>query len=177
MLACFAIMFIVGWCMGSEKEQKKIKKSVVETHKETSVEVIRDTVFISRLIPTTVTVVDSVFVIDSSQLNKVEIKLPLVQKQFSDSLFNLWISGVEPLALDSICVYPQKEIITNNITQVVSENKFKLYVGGVFCAVGGTFAPNVSISLVTPRKWLISAILGLYDKRTLYGVQLQYKIR
>lgn len=102
----------------------------------------------------------------------VSIALPVVQKFYQNKgVYSLWISGVEPLSVDSINWYKQKEYV--HITNLVEANKYELYAGGGLFSFRETLTPYVSISLSTPKKLLISANFG---SNGYIGVSVKYKL-
>lgn len=90
--------------------------------------------------------------------------------------YDIWISGYEP-KLDSVKIFPKIEYrtITNTITNTIEKQEYTFYAGGGIDAFGGFLAPKASISLATPKKWLITANLGYYDG-VYYGLTIQKKL-
>lgn len=128
---------------------------------------IKDTVYITNR------VVDTLYI---TTPNNETISLPIIQKHFSQpNLYDLWISGVEPLSLDSGKIYAKTEYkaITNYVDKVIYQEKCKLYVGGGLFSFRETITPYVSVSLSTPQKWLISSNFGLNGY---FGVSVKYSI-
>lgn len=102
----------------------------------------------------------------------VNVSLPVIQKFYQNKgVYDLWISGVEPLNVDSVNWYKQTEYI--NITNIVENDSYKLYAGGGLFSFRETLTPYASISLSTPTKWLISANFGLNGY---FGVSVKYKL-
>lgn len=105
-----------------------------------------------------------------------EISLPIIQKMFnSPNLYDIWVSGVEPLNLDSANIYTKTEYktITNYVETPIYIDKFKVYLGGGIQAYSGTLAPCMGVSLHTKNKWLIEANFGLDGY---FEVGAKYKI-
>ena len=152
------------------------KVEVVEKHFTDTVTIVKlDTItkYQTKYIKERVT--DTVYV---ERDNGDKVALPRVQRHFREkSLYDAWISGYDPL-LDSIKIYPKTEYttITNTITKEVTPLTWKLYAGLDLRAISGTFAPCVSVTLATPKKWLISAKIGVYDNKLIYGAEVSYKI-
>lgn len=102
----------------------------------------------------------------------VNISLPIVQKFYQKKgCYDLWISGVEPLSVDSINWYKQTEYV--HVTNFVENNKYTLYAGGGLFSFRETLTPYVSISMSTPKKLLISANFGLNGY---FGVSVKCKL-
>lgn len=109
------------------------------------------------------------------------ISLPVVQKHFGkENCYDIWISGLEPLKIDSMMIYPKKEVSLQTIYQdkVVYKDKesqkIEFYLGGGFYSISGTFIPKIGISTKIGQKWLISADLGL--NKDIYDISVNYKI-
>lgn len=102
----------------------------------------------------------------------VDFALPVVQKFYQrKGFYDIWISGVEPLTIDSINWYKHTEHV--NITNVVENSRYEFYAGGGLFSFRETLTPYASISLSTPTKWLISANFGLNGY---FGVSVKYKL-
>ena len=109
------------------------------------------------------------------------MSLPVVRKHYnSAALYDIWVSGIEPLRLDSVRIYREGEM-TERISYVdrveyreFREPLFSLYVSGGFYSIYGDFVPNVGISAMIGRKWLISADLGVGVD--IFGIGINYKI-
>ena len=123
------------------------------------------------------TVKDTVYV---SGVKGDSIAAEVVSKEYAeDSLYRLWVSGVEPLTLDSIEVYRKTTERTVTVTNTVREedNRMRVFVFGGFNAFYGTLRPNVGISLEPTRKIAIGAEIGLDSRdRIYYGVKVGYNI-
>lgn len=104
----------------------------------------------------------------------------VVSKEYAeDSIYKLWVSGVEPLTLDSIEVYRKTTERTITVTNTVREedNRMRVFVFGGFNAYYGTLRPNVGISLEPTRKLAIGAEIGLdCNDKVYYGVKIGYNI-
>ena len=125
--------------------------------------ILKDTVYIKRK------VIDTIYIQTESG---EKINLEVVQKHFrSDNIYDLWISGVEPLRMDSFYVYKQTEYRT--IKEFAEYNKYRVYAGGGLFSFRETFTPYVGVSIVEPRKWLISANIGFNGY---FGVEFKYNI-
>nr|DAI42996.1 MAG TPA: hypothetical protein [Caudoviricetes sp.] len=52
--------------------------------------------------------------------DSITVEVPITQKRYSDSTYTVWVSGYHPM-LDSIRVYPRREIIT--VTNTIPRTK------------------------------------------------------
>ena len=95
-----------------------------------------------------------------------------------DNLYDLRISGVEPLNLDTISVFRNTEYITvnNDVEKIVYRQKWNIYGFVGLNSISATFYPKVGILLTAPKKWLISAEIGYYNNSAFYGLNIGYKI-
>lgn len=123
------------------------------------------------------TVRDTVYV---SGVKGDSIAAEVVSKEYAeDSLYRLWVSGVEPLTLDSIEVYRKTTERTVTVTNTIREEdkRMRLFVFGGLNAFYGTLRPNVGISLEPTRKLAIGAEIGLdCNDKVYYGVKVGYNI-
>ena len=104
----------------------------------------------------------------------------VVSKEYAeDSLYRLWVSGVEPLTLDSIEVYSKTTERIVTVTNAIKEedNRMRVFVFGGLNAYYGTLRPNVGISLEPTRKLAVGAEIGLdCNDKVYYGVKIGYNI-
>lgn len=140
--------------------------------------IIYDTIFQDTIIYKEKKVTDTIYV---NSDNGGLISLPVIQKHYQDiGLYDIWISGVEPLNLDSTRVYQKTQYKTETIYKdkiVYQEKKpplLSFYLGGGFYSVSDTFIPKVGISTKIGEKWLISANLGF--NKDIYDISINYKI-
>lgn len=140
--------------------------------------IIYDTIFQDIIIYKEKKVTDTIYV---NSDNGGLISLPVIQKHYQDmGLYDIWISGVEPLNLDSTRIYQKKEVSLQTIykDKIVYKDKesqkFELYLGGGFYSFSDTFIPKAGISTKIGEKWLISANLGF--NKDIYDISINYKI-
>ena len=123
------------------------------------------------------TVKDTVYV---SGVEGDNIKAAVVSKEYAeDSLYKVWVSGVEPLTLDSIEVYRKTNERTVTVTNTIKEedNRLRVFVFGGLNAFYGTLRPSVGISLEPTRKFAVGAEIGLdCNDKVYYGVKIGYNL-
>ena len=107
------------------------------------------------------------------------IALPIVQKHFGDTMYDAWISGIEPLGLDSLKLYNRTTIqyIKDNSTTQVIPKRTEIYVFGGLNSIDGNLIPKIGISITTKNDWLISPEIGLHGNNAYYGVSVGKKIK
>ena len=108
------------------------------------------------------------------------LPLNVIQKHYSrNNSYDVWVSGIEPLSMDSINVYSKTEYKTihKDVVREIRPLEWNIYVGSGFKTISRDFVPELSISLATPKKWLITANLSIYDGDIIYGGSVSYKIK
>ena len=104
--------------------------------------------------------------------------LLLVQKHFSNvGMYDVWVSGVEPLGIDSIKVYPKTEYRYITQTNTIRSNKGTDIYGVVgFNRFDGMYSSNIGIYASTNRKFLYGAEIGLIDAKWYICVKCGFNI-
>ena len=170
------VMIVVAYTVGKHSGCKEAKTVLVT---DTLVMDVThyDTIWRDNIAYKWRTVKDTVYV---RGVGGDSIKAAVVSKEYAeDSLYKVWVSGVEPLALDSIEVYSKTTERTVTVTNTIREedNRMRVFVFGGINAFGGTFRPSVGISLEPTRKLAIGAEIGLDCRdRIYYGVKVGYNI-
>lgn len=139
------------------------------------------------------TIVDTIFVDkpkyykevvrDTVQLNhfvRNEDKyLVVTQKEYRDSNYVAWVSGVEP-QLDSIMVFNNTEYVfkTSTIEKVntIEDKTGKWFAGAGLYRLDNTLIPKINI-VYQKKRIMVGASVGLYNKQPIYGVDINYKIK
>lgn len=141
--------------------------------------IIYDTIFQDTIIYKEKKVTDTIYV---NSDNGVLISLPVIQKHYQDiGLYDIWISGVEPLNLDSTRIYQKTQYKTETIYKdkiVYQEKKPPLllfYAGGGFYSFSDVFIPKIGVSTSIRGKWLISADMAF--NKNIYSIDVKYKIQ
>jgi hypothetical protein len=109
-IAVIAAAFLAGWLVRGEKPAQNIViTEIVEVH---------DTTFVDRPVYISERVVDTLFypvhisdTVNIHTIDSIYIPLPRVQREYADSTYHAWVSGVDP-ALDSLNVYNRTQYIT-----------------------------------------------------------------
>ncbi len=102
----------------------------------------------------------------------------MVQKHFCNvGLYDIWVSGIEPLTIDSVMVYPKTEYRYITQTKTIRDNKgMDLFATFGFSRFKGLYSSNVSVYALTNRKWLYGAEIGLIDSKWYVGAKFGFKI-
>lgn len=140
-------------CNSESVETKELKPDTVFLHKY-------DTIKLTEIKYKDRKVVDTLYITTN---NNSTLSLPIVQKLFSNpSLYNIWVSGVEPLNIDSVNIFSKTEYktITNYVEREVYRETLRVYAGGGFYSFSGNLSPFMGVSIQTKNKWLIGANFG-----------------
>lgn len=154
--------------------------------KETPVEVRTDTVVVSEVRIDTVVIHDIVekkrYITDTVYAQcegQDSVPLAVVSKEYSDSLFRAVVSGIEPLSLDTMEVYPRTRYVYRDITRTeYVTDKMPLYAVASFNGISQHLYPSVGVYTIYDRKWLYGAEIGFYDDfKPYYSIKLGIKFK
>lgn len=173
------VMCAVSYTMGKYNARKGGgEKPIIDTDTLVMDVTHHDTIYRDNVAYRFRTVRDTVYV---RGVMGDSVAAEVVSKEYAeDSLYRLWVSGVEPLTLDSIEVYRKTTERTVTVTNTVREEdkRMRLFVFGGFNAFYGTLRPNVGISLEPTRKLAIGAEIGLdCNDNVYYGIKVGYNIK
>ena len=171
--------FFVCMMLSTYKEipQNHIPVAKTDTISVTEYKTIRDTIFVDK--PKYYKEV----VRDTVQLNhfvRNEDKyLVVTQKEYRDSNYVAWVSGVEP-QLDSIMVFNNTEYVfkTSTIEKVktIEDNSGKWFAGAGLYRLDNTLVPKINI-VYQKKRIMVGASVGLYNKQPIYGVDFNFKVK
>ena len=152
---------------------------IYETKKDTVTEykIVRDTTFVER--PN----VYKEIIRDTIQLNSLldngSKHLVVSQKEYRDSNYVAWVSGIEP-QLDSIMVFNNTEYVfkTSAIETVktIEDKTGKWFTGAGLYRLDNTLVPKLNV-VYQKNRIMVGASVGLYNKQPIYGVDINYKIK
>lgn len=172
LLVCVITLCVSAFLCGLNNSNN-VKDSVITHHYDTIFVYKYDTIRIKETIYKEKRVVDSIYVETS---NNNTVSLPVVQKLFSKpSLYDIWISGVEPLNIDSAYFYNKntQRIITNSIECNRTNDNASIFWGGGFYSFCGNYVPYTGVSITKGNKWLIEANFGL-DRSVTIGAKYNF---
>ena len=105
--------------------------------------------------------------------------LVVTQKEYRDSNYVAWVSGVEP-QLDSIMVFNNTEYVfkTSTIEKVktIEDKTGKWFTGAGLYRLDNTLVPKLNV-VYQKKRILVGASVGLYNKQPICGVDINYKIK
>ena len=178
--AIFLLGVFVGTvCSELIPKNELLPQYIYETKKDTVTEynIVRDTTFVER------PKVYKEIIRDTIQLNSLldngSKHLVVSQKEYRDSNYVAWVSGVEP-QLDSIMVFNNTEYIfkTSTIETVKTiENKTgKWFMGTGLYRLDNTLVPKLNV-VYQKKRIMVGASVGLYNNQPIYGVDLNFKVK
>ena len=145
----------------SVTEYKTIRDTIFVDQPKYYKEVIRDTVPLNLF----VTNEDSCLVV--------------TQKEYRDSNYVAWVSGVEP-QLDSIMVFNNTEYVFKTSTiekfKTIEDKTGKWFAGAGIYRVDKTLIPKINI-VYQKKRIMVGASVGLYNKQPIYGVDFNFKVK
>lgn len=139
------------------------------------------------------TIVDTIFVDkpkyykevvrDTVQLNNFvrneDKYLVVTQKEYRDSNYVAWVSGVEP-QLDSIMVFNNTKYVlkTSTIEKVktIEDKTGKWFTGAGLYRLDNTLVPKINI-VYQKKRIMVGASVGLYNNQPIYGVDINLKFK
>ena len=110
-LLCLIALLVFDFC----KSNRHVCERNAPSAKIDTV-VIHDTLHIAKPISVESAVVriDTIRVKDANDTIYISVPIPITQQRYTDSAYTAWVSGYAP-RLDSIHVYPRREVITTTI--------------------------------------------------------------
>lgn len=150
---------------------------VTKTDTVTEYKIIRDTTFVERPKLCKEIIRDTVWL--DSLLGNDYNHLIVSQKEYRDSDYVAWVSGVEP-QLDSIMVFNNTEYVfkTSTIEKVktIEDKKGKLFTGAGLYRLDNTLVPKLNI-VYQKKRIMVGASVGLYNKHPIYGVDFNFNVK
>ena len=176
----FLLGVLVGECIELMLRLNEVKPQCVyetKTDTVTKYKIVRDTAFVERPKVYKETIRDTIQL--NSLLDNGSKHLVVSQKEYRDSDYVAWVSGIEP-QLDSIMVFNNTEYVFKTATietiKTVEDRKGKLFAGAGLYRLGKTFVPKVNIAY-QKKSIMVGASVGLYNNQPIYGVDLNFKVK
>ena len=148
-----------------------------KTDTVTKYKIVRDTTFVER------PKVYKEIIRDTIQLNSLldngSKHLVVSQKEYRDSNYVAWVSGVEP-QLDSIMVFNNTEYIFKTATietiKTIEDKTGKCFMGAGLYRLGNTLVPKLNV-VYQKKRIMVGASVGLYNKQPIYGVDFNFNVK
>ena len=171
--------FAVGLILLTYKEIPSNYSPVIKTDtiSATEYKTIVDTIFVDKPKYYKEVVRDTVHL--NHFVRNEDNYLVVTQKEYRDSNYVAWVSGVEP-QLDSIIVFNNTEYVfkTSTIEKVktIEDNTGKWFAGAGLYKLENALVPKINI-VYQKKRIIVGASVGLYNKQPIYGVDINYKIK
>ena len=177
----FLLGVLVGFvCSKLVSKQNDIKPQCnyeTKTDTVTEYKIIRDTAFVERPKLCKEIIRDTVWL--DSLLDNDYNHLIVSQKEYRDSDYVAWVSGIEP-QLDSIMVFKNTEYVfktaTTETIKTIEDGKGKFFAGAGLYTLDKTFVPKVNIAYQKNRI-MVGASVGLYNNQPIYGIDVNFKVK
>ena len=177
----FLLGVLVGFvCSKLVSKQNDIKPQCnyeTKTDTVTEYKIIRDTAFVERPKLCKEIIRDTVWL--DSLLDNDYNHLIVSQKEYRDSNYVAWVSGVEP-QLDSIMVFNNTEYVfkTSTIEKVktIEDKTGKCFAGAGLYRLDNTLVPKLNV-VYQKNRIMAGASVGLYNNQPIYGLDFNYKIK
>ena len=177
----FLLGVLVGFvCSKLVSKQNDIKPQCnyeTKTDTVTEYKIIRDTAFVERPKLCKEIIRDTVWL--DSLLDNDYNHLIVSQKEYRDSDYVAWVSGIEP-QLDSIMVFKNTEYVFKTATietiKNIEDRNGKLFAGAGLYRLGKTFVPKANIAY-NKKSIMVGASISLYSNQPIYGVDINFKVK
>ena len=180
-------IFLLGMFLGiagclmlsifNEIPQDYIHATKTDTISVTEYKTIRDTIFVDKPKFYKEVVRDTV---PLNQFVRNEDKyLVVTQKEYRDSNYVAWVSGVEP-QLDSIMVFNNTEYVFKTSTietvKTIEDKTGKWFTGAGLYRLDNTLVPKLNV-VYQKKRIMVGASVGLYNNQPIYGVDINFKVK
>lgn len=150
---------------------------VTKTDTVTEYKIVRDTTFVER--PN----VYKEIIRDTIQLDSLidngSKHLVVSQKEYRDSNYVAWVSGVEP-QLDSIMVFNNTEYVFKTSTietvKTIEDKTGKWFTGAGLYRLDNTLVPKLNV-VYQKKRIMVGASVGLYNNQPIYGVDFNFNVK
>lgn len=171
----FAVGIIL--CTYKEFPPNNIPVAKTDTISVTEYKTIVDTIFVDRPKYYKEVVRDTVPL--NQFVRNEDNYLVLTQKEYRDSNYVAWVSGVEP-QLDSIMVFNSTEYVFKTYTiekvKTIEDRTGKWFTGAGIYRLDNTLVPKINI-VYQKKRIMVGASVGLYNKQPIYGVDINLKVK
>ena len=177
----FLLGVLVGFvCSKLVSKQNDIKPQCnyeTKTDTVTEYKIIRDTTFVERPKLCKEIIRDTVWL--DSLLDNDYNHLIVSQKEYRDSDYVAWVSGIEP-QLDSIMVFKNTEYVFKTSTietvKTIEDKTGKWFTGAGLYRLDNTLVPKLNV-VYQKKRIMVGASVGLYNNQPIYGVDINFKVK
>ena len=179
-LAIFLLGVLVGTvCSELIPKNELLPQCNYETKTDTVTEykIIMDTTFIERPKLCKEIIRDTVWL--DSLLDDDYNHLIVSQREYRDSDYVAWVSGIEP-QLDSIMVFKNTEYVFKTSTietvKTIEDKTGKWFTGAGLYRIDNTLVPKLNV-VYQKKRIMVGASVGLYNNQPIYGVDINFKVK
>lgn len=171
--------FALGLILWTYKEipPNHIPVTKTDTISVTEYKTIRDTIFVDKPKYYKEVVRDTVPL--NLFVRNEDKHLVVTQKEYRDSNYVAWVSGVEP-QLDSIMVFNNTEYIFKTSTietvKTIEDKTGKWFMGTGLYRLDNTLVPKLNV-VYQKKRIMVGASVGLYNNQPIYGVDINFKVK
>ena len=177
----FLLGVLVGFvCSKLVSKQNDIKPQCnyeTKTDTVTEYKIIRDTAFVERPKLCKEIIRDTVWL--DSLLDNDYNHLIVSQKEYRDSDYVAWVSGIEP-QLDSIMVFNNTEYVFKTSTietvKTIEDNKCKWLIGTGLYRLDNALVPKLNV-VYQKKRIMVGTSVGLYNNQLIYGIDFNLKVK
>ena len=177
----FLLGVLVGFvCSKLVSKQNDIKPQCnyeTKTDTVTEYKIIRDTTFVEKPKLCKEIIRDTVWL--DSLLDNDYNHLIVSQKEYRDSDYVAWVSGVEP-QLDSIMVFNNTEYVFKTSTietvKTIEDKTGKWFTGAGLYRLDNTLVPKLNV-VYQKKRIMVGASVGLCNNQPIYGVDINFKVK
>ena len=176
----FLLGVLVGECIELMQIQKDAKPQYnyeTKTDTVTKYKIVRDTTFVERPKVYKETIRDTIQL--NSLLDNGSKHLVVSQKEYRDSDYVAWVSGIEP-QLDSIMVFNNTEYVFKTSTietvKTIEDKTGKWFTGAGLYRLDNTLVPKLNV-VYQKKRIMVGASVGLYNNQPIYGVDFNFKVK
>ena len=178
------VIFLLGVLVGTVCSELIPKNELLpqynyETKTDTVTEykIIRDTTFVERPKLCKEIIRDTVWL--DSLLDNDYNHLIVSQKEYRDSDYVAWVSGIEP-QLDSIMVFNNTEYVFKTSTietvKTIEDNKCKWLIGTGLYRLDNALVPKLNV-VYQKKRIMVGTSVGLYNNQLIYGIDFNLKVK
>ena len=177
----FLLGVLVGFvCSKLVSKQNDIKPQCnyeTKTDTVTEYKIIRDTAFVERPKLCKEIIRDTVWL--DSLLDNDYNHLIVSQKEYRDSDYVAWVSGIEP-QLDSIMVFKNTEYVFKTATietiKTIEDKTGKWFAGAGIYRFDNDLVQKLNV-VYQKKRIMVGASVGLYNNQPIYGVDINFKVK
>ena len=142
-------LIVLGYTFCYYQHKQVCVEDIVKEVQVIKEKVVRDTIFSEKPVYINKQIVrtDTVQLYDIKQ-DFVQVKLPYIQKEFKDSLYEAWVSGYQEVNLDSIRIFKEKQIIEINNTNYITKYKNRPFSVGIQAGYGYDFMNKCTLPYI-----------------------------